>query len=195
MITTAKPGAARKTAVDAMLDAVSAVLLEKPAATLQEIADGAGIGIATLHRRFSGRDGLMLALARRAVDLMEEALAAASADGEPPDPFGLCAALLPVGDKVAFLLAQGSLWDSEEIELRSRRLDARILAAIEAWKAAGTLRPGIPPTWALQAFYALLFAAWEEVAAGGAGRNAAPELMAETLLYGIAGRAPAEGGR
>lgn len=68
----------------AILDASTELLAFKPTATLQEIADHAGIGIATLHRYFSTRELLLDALALNAIGLVDEAL------GELPQRIAKC---------------------------------------------------------------------------------------------------------
>lgn len=68
----------------AILDASTELLALKQTATLQEIADHAGIGIATLHRYFSTRELLLDALALNAIGLVEEAL------GELPQRSTIC---------------------------------------------------------------------------------------------------------
>lgn len=59
---------------DAIVEAAFAVFSKNPSAALSDVAERAGVGRATLHRHFAGRDELVRALAKIASKEMDEAV-------------------------------------------------------------------------------------------------------------------------
>ncbi|WP_044358082.1 TetR/AcrR family transcriptional regulator, partial [Paenibacillus sp. E194] len=55
-----KTRSSKEAKLNTILDAATKILVEKPTASLNDIADYAGIGIATLHRYIENREQLML---------------------------------------------------------------------------------------------------------------------------------------
>ncbi len=68
-----------------VLRAAAALLTRKATATMDEVARAAGIGRATLHRQFAGRDALVRALEELGLQELEAALDAAAIDEGPED--------------------------------------------------------------------------------------------------------------
>ncbi|MED4164602.1 TetR/AcrR family transcriptional regulator [Halalkalibacterium halodurans] len=58
----------------AILDAATEVLVEKPTASMNEIAEYAGVGVATLHRYVENREKLMVYLGYRAIQAVSETI-------------------------------------------------------------------------------------------------------------------------
>jgi TetR/AcrR family transcriptional regulator, mexCD-oprJ operon repressor len=54
--------------IEAILDAATDLLAVHPRASMQEIAEAAGVHRATVHRHFPGRDDLLAAMHERALD-------------------------------------------------------------------------------------------------------------------------------
>ena len=130
-----------------LLDAARDLFIEYgPRASLDEIARRAGIGIATLYRRFPQRQALMHAVVLDA--LLRTAAEARQAADEEPDPFGALvrymhrviavrtAAVIPA------LLGEISL-DDEEIMRAREAVSAPVEALVEAAHRAGTLRQDV----------------------------------------------------
>ena len=57
-----------------ILEHATQCLAEKPNASLNEVAQNAEIGIATLHRYFATREDLITAISYRALELVNEAI-------------------------------------------------------------------------------------------------------------------------
>jgi AcrR family transcriptional regulator len=132
---------------DQLLQAARDVFVEHgPSAPLEEVARRAGVGIATLYRRFPDRQAL-----QRAVALDVLARVAQEADhalAEEPDAFRALARYmhralhLRVGAVMPVLMSELSLTD--EALLRARDVAAvPVQAMIAAAQAAGTLRPDV----------------------------------------------------
>jgi AcrR family transcriptional regulator len=54
--------------IRAIIDAATTVLAERPRASMQEVADAAGVHRATVHRHFATRDDLLMAVREQALD-------------------------------------------------------------------------------------------------------------------------------
>ena len=176
---------------EALLDAASQQLAVNPNATLQEIADYAKISKATLHRYFSGRDDLIIALAHRAVALVSSAInASALEQGDLEAALArLLETLIPLGDKVYFLLSQPALENVPTMNTGASVADAQLHRFVEARQSSNELRQDLPPVWVVHALNYLMFAAWEAVYRGHIAPRDAARLVTTTLLHGI--RAPA----
>jgi AcrR family transcriptional regulator len=67
-----------------VVNAARAVFAEQgPQASMESIAERAGLGVGTIYRRFSGKEALLDAIAQLIADEMDEAAAAAVADPDP----------------------------------------------------------------------------------------------------------------
>ncbi|MGI9504413.1 MAG: TetR/AcrR family transcriptional regulator [Geminicoccaceae bacterium] len=72
----------RPQARDAIIEAAFQLFGRDPSASLADIAERAGVGRATLHRHFKGRDDLMVVLAHTAMRELDEAVDTAT-EGAP----------------------------------------------------------------------------------------------------------------
>ncbi|BBI34177.1 TetR/AcrR family transcriptional regulator [Cohnella abietis] len=172
----------------AILDAATELLALKPTATMQEIADAAHIGIATLHRYFDSRDTMMLELAFRAIHLVEEALEGLEVDEVEVEKSltAILEALIPLGNKMYFLWTDASLYGHPEVTAAETKIQAPILGAIIAWQSKGKLRSDMNSEWVINVIYSLLFTTWQSVHAGNMAKNDAAQILVKTLLYGFA---------
>src|SRR5215212_10647252 len=69
--------------VRAILDAAERVLTENPSASMEQIAEAAGLTRITVHRRFANRQALLEALAVSAKQQLIEAIEEARPDSAP----------------------------------------------------------------------------------------------------------------
>src|SRR3954454_3210453 len=93
---------------DSVLEAGARLLAERPAASMQEIADASGVGRTTVYRHFPAREDLVAALVSRVADEVA-AVTVAALDGEE-DALAtlrrLGADLVALGQRWRFLRAQ-----------------------------------------------------------------------------------------
>ncbi|MGW5388498.1 TetR/AcrR family transcriptional regulator, partial [Nocardia sp. NPDC003963] len=68
----------------AIVEAAERVLSENPAATLEQIAEAAGVSRATVHRRFANRDDLIRTMGIAAWQQIRDAITAARPRSAPP---------------------------------------------------------------------------------------------------------------
>jgi AcrR family transcriptional regulator len=176
----------RPQARDAIIEAAFQVFSRDPAASLATIADRAGVGRATLHRHFKGRDGLMVALTHAATRELDEAVDAAVTDA-PSYTEALrisLAAIIPLADRQWFLSREPVEYDPEVMAGYRRQLK-ELAEAIDEAKAEGGLSRDVPTSWIVQAFDHLVYAAWESVRTGEATASQAATLAWRTLTKGI----------
>lgn len=171
---------------DAIVEAAFQVFGRDPGASLAEVADRAGVGRATLHRHFRGREDLMVALAQAATRELDAAVDAASADAES---YGAAlkaalAAVIPLADRHWFLAREPVEQDPEVMAGYQRQL-RELAEAIDAAKTEGCLDPDVPTPWIMQAFDHLVYAAWAAVRAGEATTGQAADLAWRTLTRGL----------
>lgn len=169
-----------------ILEAAFDVFSQNPGASLSEVATAAGVGRATLHRHFSGREDLMVALTLAAASELDAAVEAAVAECTTYTD-GLRVALramLPLASRYMFLATESAQNDPRVTETYARQ--SRALADdIEAARAEGTFAPEIPTAWIAEAYENLLFAGWAMVVAEEATPNQAADLAWRTLTRGL----------
>lgn len=175
---------------DAIVDAAFAVLSTRPGASLAEVAEAAQVGRATLHRHFRSREDLTGALARQAIVELRAAVDVATEDAESHTE-GLRLALeaiVPLGARQWFLSSEGVEKDAEVATMLAED-HASLLREIEAARAEGAFAPNVPGAWIVQAYDAVIYAAWTMVRREEATPRQAAELAWRTLTSGM-GPAP-----
>jgi AcrR family transcriptional regulator len=171
---------------DAILEAAFQVLGKNPRASLADIAARAGVGRATLHRHFKGREDLMAALARTAMRELDEAVAAATQDATSYSQALRLSmeSIVPLADRQWFLSAEPIDCD-DETGANHMRQQRELAEAIEAAKQEGLFDPAVPTSWIVETFDALLYAAWQNVRSGEATPAQAAALAWRTLTTGL----------
>ncbi|MBD0712298.1 MULTISPECIES: TetR/AcrR family transcriptional regulator [unclassified Streptomyces] len=169
-----------------VLRAAAALLTRKATATMDEVARAAGIGRATLHRHFAGRDALVRALEELGIQEMEQALDRARLDEGPEDEAlrRFVAEAEPVAPLLSFLVTENQLFEGDQLHEGWERLDARIAALFRRGQERGVFRIDLTPAWLCEALYGLIGSgAW----AVHDGRVAAKDfqyMIVELLLGG-----------
>lgn len=161
------PDPIRQSAPEAILSAAFEILPERPDASLSDIAERAGVGRATLHRHFSGREDLIKQLTLTALEDMETAVTAACTEASShTDALRIAMeTLIPLGDRYAFLDRETG-YDDPDIEAEWERQAAETLQMVKRSIAEGGLPGTYPARWYVRAFDALLLSAWEAVEEG-----------------------------
>jgi TetR/AcrR family transcriptional regulator, mexCD-oprJ operon repressor len=185
-------GYARLMTVDReqVLRAAAGLLSRKATATMDEVAKAAGIGRATLHRHFAGRDALVRALEDFAVGEFEAAIDA-SRLGEGPAPEALrrlIAASEPVAGLLAFLFTENQLFEGETVNEGWPRLDERVAQLFRRGQAEGDFRIDLTATWLTEALYGLIGSGAWAVQCGRLAANDYQTMITELLLGGCTRR-------
>ncbi|MEI5010117.1 helix-turn-helix domain-containing protein [Streptomyces sp. PmtA] len=169
-----------------VLRAAAALLARKSTATMDEVARAAGIGRATLHRHFAGRDALVKALEAFGIEEFEAAVdRAALEDGPAGDALRrLVAEMEPAAELLAFLVTENQLFEGDRIDEGWARLDARVGALFRRGQEQGEFRIDLSATWLTEAFYGLIGTCAWAVMDGRVAKNDFQYMIAELLLGG-----------
>lgn len=94
----------KQTRLHSILDEATKLLIEKPNASMNEIAESAKIGIATLHRYVESREQLMVHLGLRAIEVVSETMKEIQLDEEQ------CEKYIPEPDRGAYSIRRQNLF-------------------------------------------------------------------------------------
>ncbi|MFF2962773.1 TetR/AcrR family transcriptional regulator [Streptomyces sp. NPDC057963] len=169
-----------------VLRSAAALLTRRSTATMDEVARAAGIGRATLHRHFAGRDALVRALENLGIQEFGAALDAAVLDeGTSEEALRrLVAAIEPSAGLLSFLVTENQLFEGDEMNEGWNRLDARVSAFFRRGQERGEFRIDLTPAWLTEALYGLISSgAWAVLEGRVAGKDF-QYMIAELLLGG-----------
>ncbi|MEO1363335.1 MAG: helix-turn-helix domain-containing protein [Pseudomonadota bacterium] len=169
-----------------ILNAAFDVFSQNPGASLSDVAVAAGVGRATLHRHFAGRDDLMVALTLAASRELDAAVEVAVAECTTYTEALRVAlgAILPLASRHMFLATQTAQHDPRVTETHAAQTRA-LADEIEAARAEGTFAPDIPTAWIIEAYENLIYAGWALVVAGEATPKQAADLAWRTFTQGL----------
>jgi TetR/AcrR family transcriptional repressor of mexCD-oprJ operon len=170
----------------AILDAAALVFFrEGTGASIDDVADAAGVGRATVYRYFANRDALLHALLEDALDDMAIRLGEAEIDlATVPEGVARAArALVGTSSKYAFLAHEAKHVEPDEVE---ERLAAPLRALFRRGIADGTLRGDLSEEELGRLFGGLLLAAVQMTAQGAVGAERAAAMASSVFLDGAA---------
>ncbi|MEM8798198.1 MAG: TetR/AcrR family transcriptional regulator [Pseudomonadota bacterium] len=172
---------------DAILEAAFETFNERPGASLGDVANRAGVGRATLHRHFSSRDVLMVALAETAIEELNRAVDEAVADAETHTEglkFSL-AAIIPLASRQWFL-SHEPVEDDPKIAADYQADIEELFKEIDGAKTEGSIAPDLPTKWVAETYEGLIYAAWKLVREEEATPSQAADLAWRTFMKGVA---------
>lgn len=156
-----------KRSVTAILDAAVDVLNERPGASIEDVAEAAGVTRQTVYAHYPSREGLLNAAIDRVTDEAVTAMDAAQLEHEPPT-----AALLRLSragrrtyERYPRLL-QMTPQDPDAERIRHDPVRKRLERVIQRGQDTGEFDRGFSPAWLATVAMALGHAAEEDVAAG-----------------------------
>lgn len=168
-----------------ILEAAERVLRANPAATIEQVAEAAGVARSTVHRRFATREALIDALAAWANEQFHAAVDAARPESTPPlvALYQVTANVLRV--KIGWRFAMSR---TTETNPTVARVHADVLTRCDNLfrraHDAGLLRADVDLVWARRAYHALV-----DEASHGNNTDEDPDTLAtaimHTLLHGI----------
>ncbi|SDK34376.1 DNA-binding transcriptional regulator, AcrR family [Nonomuraea maritima] len=166
-----------------ILEAAERVLSRDPAASMEQIAEAAGVARTTVHRRFTSREALVDAMAVWATRQFAEAVREARPDTTPPlvALFQVAANVLRVGRDWGLVTGR-ELSDGPEISELRTAVDACCERLLARAREAGVLREDVDAGWAKGVYYAL-------IRESARSRDTDPDVLAarivDTLLGGL----------
>lgn len=171
---------------DKALRAAAALLSRKSTATMDEVARAAGIGRATLHRHFAGRDALVRALEDLGIRSFEVAFDNARLhEGTAVEALRrLVAEAEPDAQLLAFLVTENQLFEGEQVNEGWARLDARVSALFRRGQEEGDIRIDLSPAWLTEALYGLIATCAWAVTDGRVAAKDFQYMVIELLLGG-----------
>ena len=124
-------------------------------ASMSDVAEAAGVARATVYRYFPNRTALLEELARRAIGIAGERLAAARLDAVPVHEAipRAVRALVDIGDSFMVLARERVRPDPEEFE---RSLARPLRDVLERGQAEGSIRHDIPSEWLAESLVSLV---------------------------------------
>ncbi|GFH36945.1 helix-turn-helix transcriptional regulator [Streptomyces pacificus] len=169
-----------------MLRAAAALLARKSTATMDEVARAAGIGRATLHRHFAGREALVKALEAFGLEEFEAAVDRAAIESGPAGDAlrRLIAEMEPAAELLAFLVTENQLFEGDQVDEGWARLDARVSALFRRGQEQGDFRIDLSPIWLTEALYGLIGTCAWTVMDGRVAKNEFQYMITELLLGG-----------
>ncbi|PPK71269.1 helix-turn-helix domain-containing protein [Actinokineospora auranticolor] len=174
--------------VRAILEAAERVLSRDPAASMEQIAEAAGVARATVHRRFTTRQALLDAMATDVVRQLDALIDEARPETAPPlvALHRITAGVLRVKLAWPFAMAWSMDPTSPLAEGQARiatRCDALLLRA----QADGHLPPNTDLPWTRRVYYALLGEA-AHTPTDIPDPDTLATLVLNTLLHGVGPR-------
>ncbi|MBT2407890.1 MULTISPECIES: TetR/AcrR family transcriptional regulator [unclassified Streptomyces] len=180
--------------VRAILAAAERVLAENPAASMEQVAEAAGVTRTTVHRRFANRQALVDALAVEAASKLAEAIEDGHPETAPPLVALHRATANVLRIKGAWGFALGpAVAQSEQAARTHEEIAHRCAELLGRIQADGVIAPDADLEWVRRVFYALIGEALHggEAATDG-DREPDPDALAtsivNTLLYGVGPR-------
>jgi AcrR family transcriptional regulator len=175
--------------VRAILEAAERVLAEDAGASMEQIAEAAGLTRITVHRRFANRQALLDALSLSAMQQLLEAIEEARPNSAPAlvALYRVTANVLRVKSAWRFTLTHNTALSAEAAALWAD-IDALTVELLARAQREGLLAPATDLDWMRQVYYALLS---EALNRPGADQNSAEQdpdalaqLVIDTLLHG-----------
>jgi AcrR family transcriptional regulator len=175
--------------VRAILEAAEGVLAQDANASMEQIAEAAGLTRITVHRRFANRQALLEALAVSAKQQLIDAIEEARPDAAPAlvALYRVTANVLRVKSAWRFTLSHTTVHTETAAALWAE-IDAHTRELLNRAQREGLLAPDADLDWTGQVYYALLGEALNRPGTGEDPAEQDPDMLAtlviDTLLHG-----------
>lgn len=171
-----------------LLNLATYILAKNPKASLNEIAEAAEVGRATLFRYFKSRKQLLHELVVEADNKLEKAtkpiIEKKLSARETLEEF--IRVLVPLGASFHFLNSEQINSEDSGIADLYRNQLIRLKQLAGRLKAEGVVAPDVPLAWIAAVLDNLIYTAWITVSEGNIAPNDAPGLVLRSFLNGVA---------
>ena len=153
--------------VEAILDAVEALLARRASASIAAVASEAGVSRVTVYAHFPTREALLEAVVERAVKRAGEAIDAAEPDRGPAVEAldRVVTAAWRELDRNSAIAAAVQL-DPTALRRTHDAAQRRVRALVRRGRKEGAFRTDVPAEWLVTSLFALMHACGDEVRAG-----------------------------
>lgn len=153
---------------------------------MESIAEGAGVGRATLHRHFGSRQDLIRELAWMAIRDNDAAVASIEWGTTASEMLlATLEAIVPLGDRFHFLSKELDVFAEDELAGQLQRQLRELEELVAALKTEGAIAPDVPTAWVVATIDSLIYSAWHAVQQGTIAPRDAPQLVYRTVLQGL----------
>ncbi|MEV6974572.1 helix-turn-helix domain-containing protein [Kitasatospora sp. NPDC093806] len=179
--------------VRAILAAAERVLAANPGASMEQVAEAAGVTRTTVHRRFANRQALVEALAAEAAAKLAEAIEDGYPETAPPlvALHRATANVLRVKGAWGFALGPAVL-QSEQAARTHAEIARRCVELLGRAQGEGVIAADADLEWVRRVFYALIGEALHGGEHGTETPDQDPDVLAtrivDTLLHGVGPR-------
>lgn len=172
--------------VQAILQASERVLAANPAATMEQLAEAAGVARTTIHRRFASREALLDELTGWAARQFADAVVSGRPDTGPPliALYQVTANVLRVKASWSFAMNRAAKASHPEAARIHAEVQGTCDRLFRRAQQAGVLRSDIDLVWTRRVYYALIHEAAAEGADAG-DTDARATRVVDTLLRGV----------
>lgn len=145
-----------------IIDMAFSTFNQNPRATLADVAAQAGIGRATLHRHFSGREDMLSHMYKQALADMEQISEAVTKDCQSYSEalHAMFMAFVSRGHRLAFIMSM-PIPESTTIQATIKQHNTELLELLAACRQEGLFAEHIHNSWVLTLFEHLIHAGWE----------------------------------
>jgi AcrR family transcriptional regulator len=179
--------------VRAILEAAERILAEDAGASMEQIAEAAGLTRITVHRRFANRQALLEALALSAKQQLVTAIEEARPNSAPAlvALYRVTANVMRVKGTLRFTLSHATAHTGAAAAIWEE-INAHTVELLNRARHEGVLAPDTDLEWTRQVYYALLSEALDRPGAdqdpAAQDPDALAELVIDTLLHGAGPR-------
>lgn len=168
-----------------ILKAAVKTFAENHLASMDEVAEAAGVGRATLYRIFGSRKELMDALFIEAEEKVSELVKQIDFSEHSSTVLGnLVSAMIPLGDSFHFLNYEPLHRDSEADKAYRKHMDF-LKEFVIKMKEDGVVRSDIPTAWAASSLDVLIWTIWLSIRDGEVAAGEATDILINTYLKGV----------
>ena len=173
--------------IEAILEAATNCLARDPDASINAIAQAAGVGRVTLYGHFESRSALIAEVATRAVQQTDEALESVDLDGDPRE--ALERLLLATWELThrfgALVVAAVDALPADELRDAHAGSVERVERLLRRGRRAGSFRADMPLVWQITTIQGVLHAASAAVHRGEITASKAPRLVCDTVIAAL----------